>query len=72
AHSNHSVFSKQAYLFNQIMFNAASVVLDKDEQLDTDKLEAQFSATHFVPLTTGVVLQSGRYKITTQIASGGM
>ena len=72
SHCDHSVFSKSAFVFNQILLGAASIELGSEEQLMTDKLEMQFSATHFVPLVTGTKLLGARYTILTQIASGGM
>jgi eukaryotic-like serine/threonine-protein kinase len=41
------------------------------ETIWTDALETQFGATNFVPLATGATLQSGRYEVRIQLASGG-
>ncbi len=72
SHCDHSVFSKRAFVFSQILLGASAIELGEEDQLRTDNLEVQFSATHFVPLTSGARLQNGRYSILTQIAAGGM
>ena len=72
SHCDHSGFSKRAFVFSQILLGAAAIELGEEDQLRTDNLELQFSATHFVPLISGARLQNGRYTILTQIASGGM
>lgn len=37
-----------------------------------DELRTQFTATNFVPLSTGTNLQSGKFRIMAQIAAGGL
>lgn len=71
-HCEQSVVSKRAFILERILLTTDPSDLEVAQAISMDALESQFSATHFVPLKTGSLLQNGRYEVVIQLASGGM
>jgi tRNA A-37 threonylcarbamoyl transferase component Bud32 len=66
-----STLSQKASLFERSLLSVDCAIPITYETIWTDALETQFGATNFVPLATGDTLQSGRYEVRMQLASGG-
>jgi tRNA A-37 threonylcarbamoyl transferase component Bud32 len=70
--ADQSVLSKHALFFERQLMAVDNDIPISYTTIWTDSLESQFGATHFVPLKTGSTLQTGRYEVRMQLASGGL
>ena len=70
--ADQSVISRRALLLERGLAAVDNAISLSYTSIWTDALESQFAATNFVPLKTASVLQSGRYEVRMQLASGGL
>lgn len=70
--ADQSVLSRRALLFERNLMAVETAEKFDYTAIWTDALESQFGTTHFCPLKTGARLQSGRYEVRMQLASGGL
>lgn len=71
-YSDQSVLSRRALLLERGLAAVDNAISLSYTSIWTDALESQFAATNFVPLKTASTLQSGRYEVRMQLASGGL
>ncbi|MBA3993887.1 MAG: hypothetical protein C0469_10200 [Cyanobacteria bacterium DS2.3.42] len=70
--SDQSVLSRRSLLLERGLAAVDNAISLSYTSIWTDALDGQFAATNFVPLRTASVLQSGRYEVRMQLASGGL
>lgn len=70
--SDQSVLSRRALLLERGLAAVDNAISLSYTSIWTDALESQFAATNFVPLKTASTLQSDRYEVRMQLASGGL
>jgi len=70
--SDISVLSQRAAIFHRYLVCVDEKVPPSLTAIWTDALESQFATTNFVPLKSGTMLMSQRYRVRMQLACGGL